>query len=118
MLTTLEKRIATMEHLMQDYIIKERLLQRIVRMENILYEKKSVLTLDEACRYLGISHSLMYKLTSARAIPHYKPRGKMIFFDRLELETWAKHGGQASITETEECLACMAERQKRATIVQ
>lgn len=107
-----------MERLMQNFIIKERLLQRIVRMENILYEKKSVLTLEEACRYLGISHSLMYKLTSARAIPHYKPRGKMIFFDRLELETWAKHGGQASITETEECMACLAERQKRATIVQ
>lgn len=49
---------------------------------------KEVLTFDEAARYLGMEKSYLYKLTSARAIPHYKPTGKMCYFKRQELEEW------------------------------
>lgn len=44
----------------------------------------------EACVYLGISESLLYKLTSSKEIPHYKPRGKMLYFDKTELDAWLK----------------------------
>ncbi len=49
---------------------------------------KEVLTLDEAARYMGVAKSYLYKLTSARQIPHYKPNGKNCFFRRSELEDW------------------------------
>lgn len=62
-------------------IIEEHVLDR-----NIIV--KNVLTLNEACRFLELSPSHLYKLTSTGAIPHYKPNGKKIYFNRLELEQW------------------------------
>ena len=50
--------------------------------------QKEILSLQEACIYLCISQSYMYKLTSSRKIPHYSPMGKLIFFKRTELEEW------------------------------
>lgn len=55
---------------------------------NIINTTKEVLTSDEAARYMGISKSYLYKLTMRQQIPHYKPMGKMCYFNRLELEKW------------------------------
>ena len=49
---------------------------------------KSVLTFDEAATFTGLSNSFLYKQTSSQSIPHYKPSGKLIYFNRLELESW------------------------------
>ena len=49
---------------------------------------KEVLTSDEAARYMGISKSYLYKLTMLKKVPHYKPSGKMCYFNRQELEQW------------------------------
>ena len=49
---------------------------------------KKVLTFDEAARYMGMSKSCLYKMTSQKIVPHYKPNGKMIFFEREEIEKW------------------------------
>ena len=61
---------------------------RLMRMEQLLTANKKVLTLEEACQYTGISRTYMYKLTSSEKIPHSKPTGKMIYFDRKKLESW------------------------------
>jgi len=50
--------------------------------------EKEVLTSTEAARYMGVSLSQLYKLTMNRVIPHYKPNGKMCYFNRRELEAW------------------------------
>lgn len=50
--------------------------------------KKDILTLKEAALYAGISTSYLYKLTSKRSIPFYKPASKLIFIKRTELDTW------------------------------
>lgn len=55
---------------------------------NIINTQKEVLTSDEAARYMGISKSYLYKLTMKREIPCYKPLGKVVYFNRKELETW------------------------------
>ena len=55
---------------------------------NTLFCTKEVLTSDEAAKYMGISKSYLYKLTMRQQIPHYKPRGKMCYFNRMELEQW------------------------------
>ena len=49
---------------------------------------KKVLTLEEAATYTGLSKSCLYKLTSAKTIPHFKPNGKVVFFNREALEKW------------------------------
>jgi len=50
--------------------------------------QKEILTLSEAAAYAGISKSYVYKLTSARQIPFYRPATKLIFFKRTELDAW------------------------------
>lgn len=50
--------------------------------------EKRILTFEEACTYTGFAESYMYKLTSARKIPHSKPNGKKIFFDKEKLDEW------------------------------
>jgi len=49
---------------------------------------KGVLTFQEAVVYSGISPSYLYKMTSTGQVPHSKPLGKMVYFNRLELEEW------------------------------
>lgn len=60
--------------------------KRLVNIENLLLSRKNVLTLDEAATYMGISKSHLYKMTMLGSIAFYKPRGKMNYFDRAELE--------------------------------
>lgn len=51
-------------------------------------EIKKVLTFNETANYMGISKSCLYKMTMNRTIPHYKPNGKMIYFEREEVEAY------------------------------
>ena len=51
-------------------------------------ETKRFLNIDEAANLLGFKKSYVYKLTSGGVIPHSKPNGKRIFFDREVLEQW------------------------------
>lgn len=68
------------------------ILDQLTRIETRQVEQsllqKDVLNFSEALVYTGISESHMYKLTSKRLIPHSKPRGKLIFFDRKKLDVW------------------------------
>ncbi len=66
---------------------------------NTLFCTKEVLTSDEASRYMGISKSYLYKLTMRGDIPHYKPMGKMCYFNRGELEAWLQQNRCATTTE-------------------
>ena len=50
----------------------------------------------------GMSKSHIYKLTSANQIPHYKPNGKHLYFDRAEVEAWMKRGRVQTNTEAQQ----------------
>ena len=63
---------------------------------------KETLNLKEAARYLNMSCSHLYKLTSAKEIPHYKPRGKQVFFERKELDKWLLQNRQTPKAEIEQ----------------
>ena len=57
--------------------------ERLKSTEETLYTTKDILKYEgEVCQYLDISQSLLYKLTCSGEIPHFKPRGKMIFFEK------------------------------------
>ena len=60
------------------------------------------LTLKEAAEFLDLSQSHLYKLTSERKIPHFKPNGKKIYFDEYELVQWLKRKPTRTLEETEE----------------
>lgn len=62
--------------------------ERLETIENLLRSQKEVLTLDDVSKFTGLSKSHLYKLTSNGKIPHYKPNGKYLFFDRLEIQKW------------------------------
>jgi excisionase family DNA binding protein len=49
------------------------------------------------CKYIGVSESLLYKLTAAKEVPHYKPRGKMLYFNREEIDKWLLQNKQEVI---------------------
>ena len=62
--------------------------KRLANIESMLQSQKNVLTFDEGATFMGVSHSCLYKMTMTGTVPHYKPRGKMIYFDRAEIESW------------------------------
>ncbi|RKD92533.1 helix-turn-helix domain-containing protein [Mangrovibacterium diazotrophicum] len=70
---------------------------KLDRIEKAALAQKNVLTFDEAANYIGISKSDLYKRTSSREIPHFKPRGKMIYFDRVQLEQYLKQNPISTI---------------------
>lgn len=79
---------------------------------NTIFCTKEVLTSDEAAKYMGVSKSYLYKLTMRRQIPHYKPLGKMCYFNRSELEQWLQSNRVATNVEiSQQAQAyCMKER--------
>ncbi|HXS57490.1 MAG TPA: helix-turn-helix domain-containing protein [Hanamia sp.] len=62
-------------------------------------QNKKVLNFTEACEFLGLKKSYMYKLTSNGILPFSKPNGGKIFFDREKLETWALSNSSKSYSE-------------------
>lgn len=48
---------------------------------------KPVLDIDEAALFTGFSKGHLYRLTSERAIPHFK-KGRKLYFKKAELEAW------------------------------
>lgn len=47
--------------------------------------------MDEACQILGLKKSYLYKLTSWGLLPFYKPWGKKIYFNKIELIDFIKN---------------------------
>ena len=68
--------------------MEAKVLERLERIERLALLNKSVLNFDEVAVYTGLSKSTLYKLTCSKKIPHYKPSGKLLYFDRKELDSW------------------------------
>lgn len=77
------------------------ILERLDRLERLLIANKEVLTFEETCDYTGISRSYLYKLTAAGHIPHSKPNGKLIFFERKKIVDWLLQNERKPIPEIE-----------------
>jgi excisionase family DNA binding protein len=79
----------------------EETLQRIADLitANIIYTQKAILTTDEACKYMGIAKSTLYKMMMRKQIPYSQPSGKVAYFDRQELEAWLMRNRQSTADE-------------------
>jgi len=84
----------------------EAIIERLNAIERKLDElaalNKEVLNFKEAAKYLDVSQSHLYKLTYRKEIPHYKPRGKQVFFERKELDRWLLQNRQTTRAEIEQ----------------
>ncbi len=80
------------------------ILNKLTAIESLLEATNQTkpLTLPEAAKFLNLSQSHLYKLTSERKIPHFKPNGKKIYFDESELVKWLKRKPTRTLEETEE----------------
>ena len=62
--------------------------ERLTNLERINQGAKTILTLEEVAKYTNYSKSYIYKLTSRREIPCYKPNGKQLYFKRTGIDEW------------------------------
>ncbi len=99
------------------------ILTKLDRIEELLLSQsllqKEVLNFKEACLYLELSESHLYKLTSTRQIPHYCPNGKKLYFNRAELDQWLQRKRLSSTEDidiTAANLAIFKKRKKLSTI--
>ena len=83
----LYERIVAIEDSLEDLGPVDKLIERIEELEKMVKQTKTVLGFDEACKYIGVSESLLYKLTAAKEVPHYKPRGKIEVWNRQVYES-------------------------------
>jgi excisionase family DNA binding protein len=85
---------------------EELILDKLSEIANKLDEQnllqKTVLNFNEACTYLDVSQSHLYKLTSTRQIPHFCPQGKKLYFNRTELDVWLQRNRQSTSEEIEQ----------------
>jgi excisionase family DNA binding protein len=80
----------------------EKIQAQLDRIERLtLLGAKKVLTFEDVALLTGLSRSYLYKLTSANQIPHYKPSGKQLYFDREEIENWLKRNKIETEDETD-----------------
>ena len=79
------------------------ILDKLIEIANKLDEQnmlqKTVLNFNEACKFLDVSPSHLYKLTSARQVPHFCPQGKKLYFKREELSQWLLRNRQSTTAE-------------------
>jgi excisionase family DNA binding protein len=85
----------------QDELILQKLNQIEQKLDEQNLLKKEVLNFSEACQYLDISESHLYKLTSRKQIPHFCPQGKRLYFNRHELDVWLQQNRQITNDEIE-----------------
>jgi excisionase family DNA binding protein len=75
--------------------------QRLTNIETLLLNNKTVLNFDEVAAYTGLSKSYLYKLTCSGGIPCFKPQGKYIYFNKLEIDQWLQKNRKATNEELE-----------------
>lgn len=92
--------------------LSERLAEVEKSVRELSIATKKVLTFEEASCYTGLSKSWLYKLTSTKQVPYYKPCGKLCFFDRCELEQWIMKNRIVPDDEINENAICRCMRKK------
>ena len=80
----------------------EELQKRMDAVEDSLDNAKEVLSVEEAARFMDIARSSLYKMTSDRSIPFYRPNGKMIYFEKADILEWIRKNRVMSVMYDED----------------
>ncbi len=91
------------------FFIMDRILKMLISIEQKITEQnllqKEIFNFQEACLYLDLSSSHLYKLTSANQVPCYSPQGKKLYFRRAELDKWLTCNRRGTAEEAEQSAA-------------
>ena len=98
---------------MEVKVILEKLAQLEGKIEEQNLLQKEVLTFNDVCKYLDISSSHLYKLTSQKQIPHFCPQGKKLYFNRTEIDQWLMRNRQETTEDIETAAANYLIKNKR-----
>lgn len=98
----------------QDNLILDKLTEIASKLDEQNLLQKTVLNFNEACKYLDVSPSHLYKLTSTKQIPHFCPQGKKLYFKREELDNWLQRNRQSAADEIDQAAADYVIRNKRS----
>lgn len=98
---------------MEVQVILEKLAQLEGKIEEQNLLQKEVLTFNDVCKYLDISASHLYKLTSQKQIPHFCPQGKKLYFNRTEVDQWLMRNRQETTEDIETAAANYLIKNKR-----
>ena len=99
--------------MVQENLIFDKLTEIANKLDEQNLLQKTVLNFNDACTYLDVSHSHLYKLTSRKLIPHFCPQGKKLYFRREELDTWLQRNRQPTVEESEASASDLLIRNKR-----
>lgn len=67
-----------------------------------IIQQKEMLNVQELADYIGMSPSSIYKLVYNNIIPFYKPNGKILYFDREEINNWLRQNKSQSVSQIQE----------------
>ena len=71
---------------------RESIEKRLQALEEAIIANKEYLDVAEAARYLGVSKSEIYHLTSSKVLPFYRPGGKKVYIYKFDLVDYlSKH---------------------------
>lgn len=80
--------------------------------------ERNLMNTTEAARYLGVKPSYLYKMMMRRAVPYYKPGGKLCFFAKEDLDTWLKRVRVKSQDEIEsEAMGYLVSRERNKRFI-
>jgi len=87
---------------MSEQTTEEKIDLILILVQDLTLMKKSVFNFAETAKYLDVGTSHLYKLTSTKAIPHFCPNGKKLYFNREELDNWLQRNKILSSDELNE----------------
>ena len=68
----------------------------------INHQNVELLDINQAAEFLKLKPSYIYSLIHQKKIPYYKPLGKRVYFNKLELNKWITESKIKSVDEVEE----------------
>lgn len=102
------KKLNNLEYYLRRFGTLKELATHLLFIEKKMYLLKEYLSVKEAADYLNLSPSNVYKLTSRRDLPVYKPNGKTVFIRRDDLNRWIAKTRVLSQEELDEYAAAHA----------
>ena len=96
------RKLNNLEFFLRRFGTLKELANHMLFIEKKMYMLKEYLTVQEAADYIGLSSSLIYKMTSKHYFPVYKPNGKTVFLRRDDINRWISRNKILSQEELEE----------------
>lgn len=81
---------------------QDSILQKLNSLEQLFHQDEKPLTFAEACEYLDVSKSHLYKMTSKNLITHFQPNGKKIYFKKSDLNEYLFRNKKTSGNELDQ----------------